>query len=123
MPRSIRLLAASALVFVTACSDGGSPEPPDGDVEGDVHLLGDLTEPPATGVVQLYASLSAVDQRVAFREAALAGGPANWTFHLENVPGAPTTWAPVFRSGAARTATSRVIRRRWRWWATRPRRR
>ena len=86
MPRSIRMLAATALVLVTACSDGESPEPPDGDVEGEVHLLGDLTEPPASGAVQLYASLTAVDQRVAFREAALAGGPANWTFHLENVP-------------------------------------
>ena len=84
MTRSIIPLAV-ALTLVLACSEGESPEF-DGEVEGEVHLLGDLAEPPTSGVVQLYATLAAVDQRTPIREAALTGGPANWDFHLDEVP-------------------------------------
>lgn len=81
---SILLLAG--VLLGAACSDGSSPGADFGAIEGEVHLLGELTEPPESGVVQLYASLEAVDLRQAFREAALAGGPADWTFQLEAVP-------------------------------------
>ncbi len=83
MPRSL-LLTALALLTVGCASE--IPEGSDGDVEGQVHLLGDLTPPPTSGVVQLYATLQAVDTRIAFRQATLAGGPADWTFHLAGVP-------------------------------------
>jgi hypothetical protein len=82
--RAIRRVAV--LLLAGACSDGNSPEPQSGEVEGEVHLLGELAEPPSSGVVQLYASLEAVDQREAFREAPLIGGPADWIYRLEEVP-------------------------------------
>jgi hypothetical protein len=82
--RSIRVLAA--VLLAAACSDGNSPDSEAGAIQGEVHLLGPLPLPLNSGVVQLYASLEAMDQRQAFREAALAGGPADWTFQLEAVP-------------------------------------
>jgi hypothetical protein len=83
MPRSL-LLTALALLTVACAND--IPEGSDGDVEGQVHLLGDLTPPPTSGVVQLYTSPQASDTRTAFRQGALTGGPADWTFHLAGVP-------------------------------------
>ena len=83
MPR-ITLLVVLALLAAGCGSE--TPEGSDGAVGGQVHLLGDLTPPPASGVIQLYTTAQASDSRTPVRQAALTGGPADWTFHLAEVP-------------------------------------
>jgi hypothetical protein len=80
---TIRLLAA--LFLVTACSDGGTP-PEGGRVTGEVHLLGNITPPPAAGVAQIYISVDDLDRRNPVIEVPLEGGPVDWTFDFEVVP-------------------------------------
>jgi hypothetical protein len=83
VPRSPQFLAALALVL--ACSNSNAPEPPGGEIAGEVDLLLDPPRPPASGIVQLFTSPAALDVGHALREAPLAGGPARWTFRLDGV--------------------------------------